>query len=299
MRAGSRAEHPAELRQPACRLSTRGAALELAPALAQARSLVALLRTVFVAFDEPMPKAFELAEREARQALNADPSLPLGHQALANVLAARGAWREAEAHYDAACRFEKEPDARVTRIWQLVQSVGHLRRSLRLAAEIDTLAPSQPLGAVAAAQACCLLGLDRDASEHADTAASLGWPLHHPVACDLRAQLELRSGRFHEAAEWMTRGMGTRWRAAGGAQVIGAVPALERVARRPAAVRGLLTFSGRFPAGHSARSRQPSHRAVAGDARRPRRSVRISRPVARSILVVRHGGHRLGLAVDA
>lgn len=219
-------------------------ALTIDPAFVHAQAFLAMLRTVFVAFDIPMADALSLAERDARHALSVDPSLARGHQALGNVLVARGAWREAAAHFDEACRLEEDADARVTRIWQLTQSLGYLKLSLRQAAEVDTLSSSQPLGAVAATLAYYLLGLDSEARQHADTATALGWPRNNAALCDIYAQLALRAGRFREAAEWMVLTLSAPVRAAGGAEVVSQVcAALEKEARRPAAIaaiRGLI-----------------------------------------------------------
>jgi DNA-binding winged helix-turn-helix (wHTH) protein len=220
-------------------------ALLVDPTFVHVQAFLAMLRTVFVAFDIPMADALTLAERDARHALSVDSSLARGHQALGNVLVARGAWREAAAHYDEACRFEEDPDARVTRIWQLTQSVGYLRLSLQQATELDTLAPSQPLGAVAAALACCLLGLDHEARHHADTATALGWPRNNPAVCDIYALLALRAGRFREAAEWMIFTLSASVRAAGGAETVAALCAALETGRRVGdavlAVRALVT----------------------------------------------------------
>ena len=224
-------------------------ALGVDPGFVHAQAFVAMLRTVFVAFDIAMPDALVLAERDARHALLIDPSLARGHQALGNVLVARGAWREAAIHYDEACRLEEDPDARVTRIWQLTQSVGYLGLSLRQAAEVDTLAPSQPLGAVAAALACYLLGHDRDARVHADSATALGWPRNNATVCDIYSQLALRAGRFREAAEWMVLALSAPLRAAGGAEVISQLcSALETRTRQVAAVSAIQALTERVDA---------------------------------------------------
>ena len=222
-------------------------ALSLDPTFVHAQAFLALMRTVFVAFDMPMADALALAEQDARHALSVDPALARGHQALGNVLVARGAWREAAAHYDEACRLEEDPDARVTRIWQLTQSVGYLGLSRRQAAELDTLAPSQPLGAVAAALACYLLGLDREARQHADTATALGWPRNNPAVCDIYALLALRARRFREAAEWMVLPLSAPARAAGGAETIAMLcTALETGQRRSDAILAIRAFVARL-----------------------------------------------------
>ena len=222
-------------------------ALAVDPTFVHVEAFLAVMRTVFVAFDMPMADALALAERDARHALSVDSSLARGHQALGNVLVARGAWREAAAHYDEACRLEEDPDARVTRIWQLSQSVGHLRLSLHQATELDTLAPSQPLGAVAAALACYLLGFDREARQHADTAMALGWPRNNPAVCDIYALLALRARHFREAAEWMILTLGAPVRAAGGAETVAVLcAALETERRRPDAVLAIRALIARL-----------------------------------------------------
>ena len=224
------------------------AAIARDPLFVRAIAHLALLRTVFIAFDIPMKDALKTAEREARSALEVDPALARGHQALGNVFAARGAWNEAEQHYDAACRFEEDPDARVTRIWQLTQSVGHLRLSLQQAVSIDPLAPSQPLGAIAAAVASLLLGLDSEAERHAGLAEAFGWPRSHPALRDIHSQLAVRAGRFREAADCMSSELSLPMRAAGGAEAIELLcAALEKPDCRDGAVVALRSLISGIP----------------------------------------------------
>jgi len=184
-------------------------AIDRDPGFVQALAHLALIRTVLVAFDHASAETLEAAESDARRALEAAPELARGHQAMGNICVARGAWNEAHRHFDAACRSEDDPDARVTRIWQLRQPVGHLHLAREEALSIELLVPSQPLGAIAAALASLLLGLDSEASSHADMAEELGWPGVHPVLRDIRAQLAIRAGSFTEASEHICSSLST------------------------------------------------------------------------------------------
>jgi hypothetical protein len=195
-------------------------ALTLDPHFAPALAYRALLRTVFVAFDWSEEDALAIAEREARQALEIDPALACGHHGLANVSAARGAWNNAAEHFETACQLEPAPHARVSRIYQLYQSVGHLQRSLRDAGHFDRFAPSQPLGTFVAALSSMLLGRDSDAQRYADRACALGWPRTNPAMQDIYFQLAIRSRRFREATDFMNAAHPRSMRNAGAAAAV-------------------------------------------------------------------------------
>jgi DNA-binding winged helix-turn-helix (wHTH) protein len=200
----------------ACELLRR--ALTLDPDFAHALAYLAMLRTVFVAFDIPMEDALGRAEEEARRALAIDAGLARGHQALGNVLVARGDWSEAEHHFEAACRLEEDPDASVTRIWQLTQSAGYLRLAHQQASEIDELAPSQPLPAIARALAASLLGFDADAQRYADGAAALGWPRTQGSLKDVYFLIAVRAKEYQKAQDCLTENLPAPMGAAGAAQ---------------------------------------------------------------------------------
>jgi hypothetical protein len=224
-------------------------ALALDPQFAPALAYRALLRTVFVAFDLPMDDSLAIAEREARQALAIDPALSYGHHGLANVSAARGAWNDAAEHYETASALERAPHARISRTYQLFQSVGHMQRSLTETESLDRFAPSQPLGTFAQALASMLLGHDAEAQRHADRACTLGWPRTNSALQDIYFQLALRGRRFSEAADSMNASLGRSMRAAGGAEAVKLLcAALHLCEQRKRAIAALVALVQRLPA---------------------------------------------------
>jgi DNA-binding winged helix-turn-helix (wHTH) protein len=222
-------------------------ALALSPGFATALAYRALLRTVFVAFDIPMQDALVLAEKEARQALEIDPTLAYGHHAVANVAVAKGAWNEAANHYETASRLEQEPHARLSRVYQLLQPVGHLRKARIEAERVDCLA-AQPLASIAATTTALLLGDDFEAREQADRACALGWPRTHPVLQDVYFMLAIREGRFCDAAESVANALGASMRAAGAMEAIQRLcEALSGPAGRDTAHAALSQLIARIP----------------------------------------------------
>jgi DNA-binding winged helix-turn-helix (wHTH) protein len=177
------------------------AAMDADPTFTPALAERALVRTLFVTFDLPMPGALTLAANEASEAIAQDPGLWRAHQALANVLVARRRYVEAREHFDTACRLEPVPDARITRTWQISLTVGHLKLALQQAREALNLSPVMPLSTIAMAVACNALGMTAEAAQCADRAVALGWPRWQAPICDIRLMQAVRLGQFDTAAE--------------------------------------------------------------------------------------------------
>jgi DNA-binding winged helix-turn-helix (wHTH) protein len=224
------------------------AAYERDPNFYLALAHLALMRPVLVMFGLAEPSVLDIAMREARTALGAVSDLGRAYQALGNIAVLRGKWNEAKENFDAAVRFEEDPDARVTRIWQVTLAVGHLRLGLDQALGVDALIPAQPLGAVAATIACSLLGLDEEAARYADAAEALGWPRDQDVLKDTRSSVALRAGRFGEAREIMTSSLGASMLEAGGASTVELFcSAMESSALRGSAIDSLRAVVGKIP----------------------------------------------------
>jgi DNA-binding winged helix-turn-helix (wHTH) protein len=221
-------------------LELLNAVLVRRPDFALALAERALLRTLFPLFDVPMADARALAEREATQALALQPSLARAHQALAYVLVWRGAWVEARSHFDSACRFEQSPDAEVTRVWQLSQSVGHLRFALEQAERVRGKVPFLPLAAVAHTSTCTLLSMNEEALRTIDRIVALGWPRTQAPLSDMSFLLAVRRGLPREAAVCATEGLNAAMRAAGGEKIIEEMcHALQAPERRPVALASM------------------------------------------------------------
>ncbi|HEY0341027.1 MAG TPA: winged helix-turn-helix domain-containing protein [Steroidobacteraceae bacterium] len=221
-------------------LEILNAALERRPLFARALAERALLRTLFPLFDIPMPHARAIAEMEARHALSLYPTLARAHQALAYALIARGAWLEAREHFDAASRLEETPDAQVTRVWQLSQSVGHLRLALRQVENVNRKVPLLPLAAVGYTSTCTLIGMSEDALRSIDRAVALGWPKTQAPLPDIYFLVAIRHGRLRDAALCASEALNPAMRAAGAEKVITQMcEALPEPGRRPAAVAAM------------------------------------------------------------
>jgi DNA-binding winged helix-turn-helix (wHTH) protein len=221
-------------------LGLLNAALEREPNHALALAERALLRTLFVTFDLPMADALNLAEREARRGLELQPGLWRAHHALAYVLIGKGQWSEAREHYDAACNLEPEPEARITRVWQLAVTVGHLRLAKEWASQALDSSPVSPLSAVAMATVCNCLGLDSEAQANAERAAELGWPRASPPLLDIQLLSAFRRRDYTEVGRCIRMSLDPRVLIEDAARVPEAIAAgLSDPGLRLSAVRAL------------------------------------------------------------
>jgi DNA-binding winged helix-turn-helix (wHTH) protein len=177
------------------------AALECDPYLAPALAERALVRALFLVFDLPMEAALDSAEAEAQQALEIQPGLGRAHQALAYVCVARRRWLLARQHFDLACEREPVPNARISRVWQISLSVGHLKLALDQAREVNNWAPLMPLCSIAMAMATSIAGQHQEAIAHADRAALLGWPRSQRPLPDIHFLHALQAGRYATVAD--------------------------------------------------------------------------------------------------
>jgi hypothetical protein len=78
-------------------------------------------------------------------------------------------------------------------------------------------AQSQPIGALIVALVAVLCGDNDTAQRYAYISVNLGQPRHIAPATDIQGQLQLRGGKYSEAAESLARGLTMQQQAEGGA----------------------------------------------------------------------------------
>jgi DNA-binding winged helix-turn-helix (wHTH) protein len=215
-------------------------ALECDPGLAPALAERALVRALFMVFDLPMEGALDSAEAEAHQALAMAPQLARAHQALAYICVARRRWLPAHAHFELACELEAAPGARISRVWQISLSVGHLQLALEQAKEAQSRAPLAPLSSIAIAMAASSAGRHDEAIVHADRAALLGWPRTARPLPDIHFLHALVLGRHAAVADCIRSCLATQMLASGATRLAEQVAsALSNQAEQLAAAASL------------------------------------------------------------
>jgi DNA-binding winged helix-turn-helix (wHTH) protein len=187
------------------------------PTFAPAFSLRAVVEATCLIFDYPMARDVGSAEKCARRALLLDPRDARAHGAIGIVSALRGQWLAAETGFKTSDALSSDPFMQALCCVHLLQSVGHVRKALDLALRAHAAAPSQPIGAQMVALVAVLCGDNATAQRYTDISINLGQPRHIAPATDIQGQLQLRAGKYAEAAESIARGLTLQQQAEGGA----------------------------------------------------------------------------------
>jgi len=169
------------------------------PGFAKAWASRAITLTTSWLLGTPLPQSLERAERDARQALALDPSLPMAHTALGQLNAVRGNWLAAESSLLAArSAAPNDPLIRTTHAALVLIPGGRIKQARAEMVEAYRLAPADPLVLAQNAYVEAAFGSPAQAVKFADLAVTLGYP-HSGVIQATYALAAERNGRCPEA----------------------------------------------------------------------------------------------------
>jgi len=196
-------------------------AIKRDPGFARAHNALANVRAVAITLDVVMPGTLEDAEREILRGIARDPALGSMHAALGVIYAAQGKWLSAEERYlDAFARNDNDPAMQQSYGMLLLGSVGFVQRYLERSLESHRLAPAWPGGMINAAVAFVILGQASDARRFIELCLNLGITRNMGPIADILSQLELREGRYEQAAESIVCALPLGIAADGGADTV-------------------------------------------------------------------------------
>jgi Tfp pilus assembly protein PilF len=142
------------------------------------------------------------AEREAKRALELDPTLDTARAILANIHALRGQFVAAErCHRDMVRGSSIEGSFYANHGAIVLGGCGHLEEALQTVRQGYALSPATPAVVALLALVHSDLALDREAEEYAERCVALGYD-GAPIAAVVRAASARRAGQFTEAARW-------------------------------------------------------------------------------------------------
>jgi TolB-like protein/DNA-binding winged helix-turn-helix (wHTH) protein len=244
--------------QDAIRLYTE--AIGRDPGFARAYAFRAVRRIRSISFGTLIPGAVTSAERDATQAIALDPNIGTAHVALGAVNATHGDWLAAESSLRKALQLSpNEPLGHQEYAVLVLDTVGHLRRSLEEVRQAYELNPAG-VGEIADLAAVYnLIGMEQDALKYADLAVELGarGTSAGILAGAVYRTAAIRSGRYTDEAEDLSLSSAMRTPDAV-ATVKQVFVAFTKREERPAADRALRKLAQQLEAlGPGQRQREP------------------------------------------
>jgi TolB-like protein len=174
------------------------------PKFARAYASVANVHyTQYAAFGQPIEHLAE-AERAAQRALALDSSVPLAHDVLAVIGAARGQWLEMATHNRTMLSLHSDDAMTLSHLAVHYRAVGQLRRALELANQAYALAPANASIAATLADTHVFAGHDADALKYAQLAVELGFPKTDGLIRMVDIYTALRAKRYAQIRESFT-----------------------------------------------------------------------------------------------
>jgi TolB-like protein len=196
-------------------------ALERDPSFAEAHNAVAALRAVALVLDVPLPGSLAELESDILRRLEREPNLASIHVALGVVYAAHGRWVSAQQQFDQGLSTDgNDPSAPATYGANLLGTVGLVGRYLEMSLKAHRMAPGWVIGVVHLAVAYAVVGDDQAARRYAELLFHMGIAPALPPLNDLLTQLEVRAGRFDQAAELALAALTPESAADGGAETV-------------------------------------------------------------------------------
>ena len=159
---------------------------------------------LLVAFGAVVPGALASAEREAKWAIELDPSDAEAYGGLGGVYAARGNWLAAETNFQTAMQLvPNEPITHASYGILVLATTGHMSASLEQMIKAYELNPARPSEISQLAATYSLMGLDAQAQKYTDLAKEMG--PRGPPATNLISLIDttmaLRRGEYAAAAD--------------------------------------------------------------------------------------------------
>lgn len=184
------------------------------------------------------------AERDARRALQLDPSISSAYAVLGLLNAYRGRWLEAEAELrNASALVPKNPETLALHAVYVAAQAGHRHRALSEILSAYDLAPASLALTFHVGAQHLLAGEDAEAHKWIDAAVASGYPRSLDAVHDARAHVAMRQGRFADAEQELTEAMSPAARSDGGFEAIQLFYAsLSDASRKPAAVAALTAW---------------------------------------------------------
>lgn len=175
--------------------------LALDPKFARAHSGLASLRAVGIVMDVAIPDDLDAVECEAQRAVAMDPNAGSTHGALAIIRAARGRWVAAEDAFASAFALDgADPYLYLSYGVFLAGSVGFASRFLESELRAHQLAPAWVVNLMAVAVAYMTLDRFAEARPYLDLAMEIGITTAVGPVPDMLAQMDMRNGRYEDAA---------------------------------------------------------------------------------------------------
>jgi TolB-like protein/tetratricopeptide (TPR) repeat protein len=184
-------------------------ALARDPKFARSYAMLAQAQIIWGSLERPSDH-FGAAERAARQALALDPSLAIGHIALASIDDGRNQFLEMEVHRRAAVSLAPN-DGYIRAVSALLlPDVGYLKKGLEEAEKAYELAPANPAVVAFLGYVHAAAGHDREAAKYADAAVDLGYPIESIPVPETYEFIALRAKRYGHAADIFTKTLDMR-----------------------------------------------------------------------------------------
>ncbi|MBM0106809.1 winged helix-turn-helix domain-containing protein [Steroidobacter sp. S1-65] len=187
------------------------------PEFARAWYAVAETRAYRVINDGCSSKLLHEAERDARHALELDPSVSRAHGVLGLIDACYGRWVDAEGRLRKALAMTaNNPDTLAFHAVYIARQVGHERQALTEIEHAYALAPASPALALQLGTQRLLNGESADVDKWIDIAVANGYPTSLAAVHEARARIATNQGHFSEAARQLAETLSPASREAGG-----------------------------------------------------------------------------------
>lgn len=191
------------------------------PEFARAWYAVAEARAYRVVNDGCSSELLNDAERDARHALELDPSLARAHGVLGLINACYGRWIEAETQLRKALAVAGgNPDTLAFHAVYIARQVGHQGQALSEIEHAYALAPASPVLALQVGVQKLIDGESMDAGRWIDIAVANGYPRSLAEVHEARARIAACDGNFTQAARELTETLSPAAREAGGFEAI-------------------------------------------------------------------------------
>lgn len=191
------------------------------PEFARAWYAVAETRAYRVINDGCSSELLHEAERDARHALELDPSISRAHGVLGLIDACYGRWPAAEGRMRKALAVTaNNPDTLAFHAVYIARQVGHERQALTEIEHAYALAPASPALALQLGTQKLLNGENADAGKWIDIAVANGYPTGLAAVHEARAWIATSQGQLTEAARALTETLSPASREAGGFDAI-------------------------------------------------------------------------------
>jgi TolB-like protein/DNA-binding winged helix-turn-helix (wHTH) protein/Tfp pilus assembly protein PilF len=229
-------------------LSLYDRALALDPDFARALVARSTTRISQLLFGSLAPGIFAAAERDARRALELEPTLAAAHAVVAQIEALRGNWAASLRAFEEARRLDGTDPLILVSQSTTLASTGRLKEAAAIAEEAMRLAPLSISPLLVRAQFHNAFGEDAQARALVDRALALGALPNVGLAVIVRSETAARAGQTHEAAAILAAMLPEEARAAGAEAVLAAVyDGWFDPTKRPAARRALHDLTARVP----------------------------------------------------